>query len=194
LAGIVSFPKIFNSVTLANWHNNKKRMVNIMTVNADDYKKALQHWASGVTVVTTKSERFGVQGMTATSFTSVSLDPPQILVCINDAAETGEGIQDSRHFAVNILNSDQEYVSNQFAGGSSMEDRFSAVSWEEGSTGSPVLNESLASIECKVLQQVRAGTHWIIVAEVQNKICRVGDPLLYYKSGYKGLGGCPKTD
>ena len=158
-----------------------------MTVNADEFKKALQFWASGVTVVTTKSERLGILGMTATSFTSVSLDPPQILVCISDAAETGEGIQDSRYFAVNILTSDQELVSNQFAGGCSMEERFAGISWEEGNTGAPVLNDSLASIECKVIQQVRAGTHWIIVGEMQNKICRSGYPLLYYQSGYREL-------
>lgn len=160
-----------------------------MTVSADDFKTALQLWASGVTVVTTKSERLGVLGMTATSFTSVSLDPPQILVCIADTAETGEGIQDSRIFAVNILSSEQESVSNQFAGGVSMEDRFSAVAWAQGDLGSPIIKESLVSIECKVIQQVRAGTHWIIIGEVQNKICRPGDPLLYFKSGYRGLNG-----
>ena len=158
-----------------------------MTVNADEFKKALQLWASGVTVVTTKSERLGILGMTATSFTSVSLDPPLILVCISAAAETGEGIQDSQYFAVNILTADQELVSNQFAGGCSMENRFAEISWEEGNTGVPVLNDSLASIECKVIQQVRAGTHWILVGEVQHKICRPGFPLLYFKSGYREL-------
>lgn len=158
-----------------------------MTVNADEFKTALQLWASGVTVVTTKSEHLGILGMTATSFSSVSLDPPQILVCIADTAETGEGIQESRYFAVNILSSVQESVSNQFAGGASMEDRFSAVSWKKGVSGSPVLNDSLVSIECKVMQQVRAGTHWIIIGEVQNKICRSGDPLLYFKSGYRKI-------
>jgi len=62
-----------------------------MTVSVDDFKKALQLWASGVAVVTTSSEKFGVQGMTVTAFTSVSVDPPQILVCINDSADTGVG-------------------------------------------------------------------------------------------------------
>jgi len=68
-----------------------------MTVSVDDFKKALQLWASGVTVVTTRSEKFGVQGMTVTAFTSVSVEPPQILVCINDSADTGVGIHENRY-------------------------------------------------------------------------------------------------
>ena len=159
-----------------------------MTVDVENFKKGLQLWASGVTVVTTKTDRYGAQGMTATSFASVSIDPPQILVCINDSAVPMEGIRESQFFAVNILTSDQEEISNQFAGGSTQEQRFENVSWTEGGTGSPILDGSLSSIDCKVVQQVRAGTHWIIVGEVQDVICRAGEPLLYYRSGYQKLG------
>lgn len=159
-----------------------------MTVDVENFKKGLQHWASGVTVVTTKTDRYGAQGMTATSFASVSVDPPQILVCINDSAVPMQGIGEGQYFAVNILNSDQEEVSNQFAGGCSQEQRFENVPWSEGKTGSPILDESLSSIDCKVVKQVRAGTHWIIIGEVQEVICRPGEPLLYYRSGYRKLG------
>lgn len=158
-----------------------------MTVEVNDFKQALQHWASGITVITTDSERFGMKGMTATSFSSVSLEPPQILVCINEKADTGEGIQDSQYFAVNILNAEHEDISNQFAGGASQEERFANVSWEKGVCGMPILKDSLATLECKLVQQVKAGTHWIMIGEVQSISCRSGEPLLYYRSGYRTL-------
>jgi flavin reductase (DIM6/NTAB) family NADH-FMN oxidoreductase RutF len=158
-----------------------------MTVEASEFKNALQLWASGVTVVTTQSDSFGLQGMTATSFSSVSLDPPQVLVCINERADTGEGIEESQHFAVNILTAGQEQVSNEFAGKASQEDRFRNVSWSQGKEGMPLLDDSLASLECRVLQKVKAGTHWIIVGEVNNVVCREGDPLLYYSTAYRKL-------
>ena len=158
-----------------------------MTVSADDFKNALQLWASGVTVVTTQSEKFGVQGMTVTAFSSVSVNPPQVLVCINDAADTGEGIAESQCFAVNVLTTEQESTSNQFAGGSSQAQRFADANWSAGVTGAPLLNNSLMSLDCKVVEQVHAGTHWSIIGEVQACECRSGEPLLYYRGAYRQL-------
>ena len=159
-----------------------------MTVSVDDFKKALQLWASGVTVVTTSSEKFGVQGMTVTAFTSVSVNPPQVLVCINDSADTGVGIEESQSFAVNILNADQQDISNQFAGGTSQQQRFENTDWKAGITGAPILNNTLMSLDCKVVEKVLAGTHWIIIGEVQDCVCRSGEPLLYYRGAYRQLG------
>ena len=159
-----------------------------MTVSVDDFKKALQLWASGVTVVTTNSEKFGVQGMTVTAFTSVSVNPPQVLVCINDSAESGAGIEESQSFAVNILNADQQDLSNQFAGGTSQQQRFENTDWKAGITGAPILNNTLMSLDCKVVEKVLAGTHWIIIGEVQDCVCRSGEPLLYYRGAYRQLG------
>ncbi|MGZ8136598.1 MAG: flavin reductase family protein [Methylococcaceae bacterium] len=158
-----------------------------MTVSVEDFKKALQMWASGITVVTTISEKFGTQGMTVTAFSSVSINPPQILVCINESADTGEGIQESQCFAVNILNADQQNISNQFAGGSSQQQRFENTSWTKGVTGSPLLSDSIMSLDCKVIDKIRAGTHWIIIGEVKDAICRPGEPLLYYRGAYRQL-------
>ena len=160
-----------------------------MTVSADDFKKALQLWASGVTVVTTSSEKFGVQGMTVSAFSSVSVNPPLVLVCINDAADTGEGIKESQCFAVNVLTSDQQDISNQFAGGSNQQLRFENTDWKAGVTGAPILNESLMSLDCKVVEKVLAGTHWIIIGEVQECVCRSGEPLLYFCGAYRQLAG-----
>jgi flavin reductase (DIM6/NTAB) family NADH-FMN oxidoreductase RutF len=122
-----------------------------------------------------------------TAFSSVSVEPPQILVCLNDSAETGEGIQESQSFAVNILNADQQDISNHFAGGSSQEQRFENTTWEPGTTGAPILSDSLMSLECKVVERVRAGTHWIVIGEVQASTLRSGEPLLYYRGSYRQL-------
>ena len=158
-----------------------------MTVDASEFKNALKLWASGVTVVTAQSEAQGLKGMTATSFSSVSLDPPQILVCLNQNTDTGAAVLEQKQFAVNILNSEQQNVSNQFAGGSSQEERFANVAWEAGDNGAPLLTEALACLECRVVEQVLAGTHWIVIGEVQKVVCRTGEPLLYYSSAYRQL-------
>ncbi len=158
-----------------------------MAVSEQDFKNTLRLWASGVTVVTAKSEQDGVKGMTATSFSSVSLEPPQILVCIHEKADTGKVILEQNKFAVNILNSEQQDVSNQFAGANSQEERFANVDWEEGKTGSPVLKDSLASLECTLVQQVKAGTHWIVIGQVESVTQNQGTPLLYFDSAYRNL-------
>lgn len=162
-----------------------------MTVDVDEFKQAMQLWASGVTVVTTHSEKFGLQGMTVTAFSSVSINPPQILVCINESAETGDGIQESQRFVVNVLSSAQQDVSNQFAGGSSQVQRFENTPWTAGITSAPILNDSIMSLECKVIEKVHAGTHWIIIGEVQDCVCRSGEPLLYYRGTYQQLKVTP---
>lgn len=158
-----------------------------MSVDASQFKNALKLWASGVTVVTAQSGAQGIKGMTATSFSSVSVDPPQILVCLNQNTDTGAAVLEQNQFAVNILGSDQQHVSNQFAGGSSQEERFAGVAWEAGDNGAPLLSESLASLECKVVNKVLAGTHWIVIGEVTKVVCRSGDPLLYYSGAYRQL-------
>jgi flavin reductase (DIM6/NTAB) family NADH-FMN oxidoreductase RutF len=158
-----------------------------MTVGPEEFKKALQLWASGVAVVTSQSEKFGVRGMTVTAFSSVSAEPPQILVCLNQSADTGEGIDESKRFAVNILNARQQDVSNQFSGGSSQEERFASTRWSVGVTDVPILDESIMSLECKVIEKVRAGSHWIIIGEIEEITCRPGEPLLYFRSHYRQL-------
>lgn len=158
-----------------------------MPISSEEFKKALQLWASSVTVVTSQSEKFGVRGMTVTAFASVSAEPPQILVCLNQSADTGEGIDENQHFAVNILSDQQQDVSNNFSGGSSQEERFKNIVWHPGITGAPVMTESIMSLECKVVEKVRAGTHWVIIGEVQEATCRLGEPLLYFRGNYRQL-------
>ena len=158
-----------------------------MSVNDQEFKNALKLWASGVTVVTAQTDSLGLKGMTATSFSSVSMDPPQVLVCINQSADTGDAILEGKTFAINILKAEQQEVSNQFAGGASQEERFANINWHKGETGSPVIDDALATIECTVVDQVLAGSHWVVIGEVQAVSCRTGEPLMYYNSGYREL-------
>lgn len=158
-----------------------------MAVTPATFKQALQHWASGVAVVTSKSEQFGLRGMTVTAFSSVSADPPLILVCLNQSADTGENIDQNQRFAVNILNDKQQDTSNNFSGGSSQEERFALSSWHPGKTGVPILDGSIMSLECKVIEKVNAGSHWVVIAEVEAVDCRGGEPLLYFRSAYRNL-------
>jgi len=157
-----------------------------MAIDNQEFKNALKLWASGIAVVTTQSEE-GELGMTVTSFASVSMDPPQILVCLNETTETGAVILENKKFAVNALTAEQEQVSNQFAGGASMEERFKSVAWHKGELGVPVFDAALSHMECTVVQQFKAGTHWIVVGEIQYSQCNVGEPLLYYNSAYQRI-------
>ncbi|MFZ2727220.1 MAG: flavin reductase family protein [Methylococcaceae bacterium] len=158
-----------------------------MSITDSEFKQALSLWASGVSVVTTQSASGGLQGMTVTAFSSVSMQPPQVLVCLNTAADTVSGIEDSGVFAVNILNRSQEATSNQFAGGSSQAQRFADNDWQAADNGAPLLTESLVSLACRVVEKVRAGSHWIVIGEIEQSICREGAPLLYYRGAYRAV-------
>ena len=158
-----------------------------MSIDANEFKNALKQWASGVTVVTAQSQEQEPKGMTATSFSSVSLDPPLILVCLNQSAETGALVLEQQAFAVNILSSDQIAISNQFAGGSSQTQRFADIEWQTGDNGSPIISEALVKLECSVVQQVAAGSHWVVIGEVQKAIIRSGEPVLYFDGAYRQL-------
>ncbi len=157
-----------------------------MAVSSQEFKNALKLWASGVTVITA-GEGDDIKGMTATSFSSVSLDPPQILVCVNKNADTGDVLIKSQQFVVNVLKVGQEQISNEFAGSATQQERFANVNWHTGQNGCPILEDALVSIECQLVEQLSAGSHWVIIGEVQKAECRSGDPLLYFNSGYYGL-------
>ena len=158
-----------------------------MSVTNDEFKNALKLWASGVTVVTAMGEDGLLKGMTATSFSSVSMDPPQILVCINQTADTGEAVFSSETFTVSVLTTEQETVSNQFAGGASQQERFDNVDWVEGEGGSAVIENALVSLECRLVDKVLAGSHWVVIGEVVKTHVGSGEPLLYFNSAYRAI-------
>jgi flavin reductase (DIM6/NTAB) family NADH-FMN oxidoreductase RutF len=156
-----------------------------MAVGKEEFRRALGHFASGVTVVTSRGQGGKPQGITVSAFTSVSLEPPLILVCIDKRASIHDQLVEGSHFAVSILAEDQELISRRFA--SKEEDRFDGVGFTEGVTGSPLLTGSVATIECRVAHTYPGGDHTIFVGEVEATGVTEGKPLLYFRSGYNEL-------
>jgi flavin reductase len=157
-----------------------------MAVDQEAFKEALRGWASGVTVVTSRSgDR--LHGMTVSAFCGVSADPPLVLVCANQSSTTHGIIEEGGVFAVNILAAHQQDVSNIFASSKYEDSRLQQVSWTEGETGAPLIDEGLASLECKVVSGHPEGSHTIYVGHVQAVHTTDAVPLLYYKGGYRSL-------
>jgi len=157
-----------------------------MTVSKDEFRRTLGHFVSGVTVVTGKGEDGILRGITVSAFSSVSLDPPLILICIDKKASLHDHLKEGGHFAVNILADDQEIISRRFA--SKEADRFEGLGYREGGTGSPLLNGALASMECSIVHVYSGGDHTIIVGEVLATEVIEGGPLAYFRGGYVRLG------
>lgn len=155
-------------------------------VSAAEFRQVCGQFATGITIVTTVAGDGSPQGMTANSFTSVSLEPPMVLVCVDlRAGRMLECFEQAGRFAVNILAEAQKELSNRFARQGL--DRFEGVSFEQGTSGMPLLPGSLATMECIIRQSVDAGDHRILLGEVTGAAIQAGVPLLYYGSGYRLL-------
>ena len=155
-----------------------------MAIDEFRFRQALGHFASGVTVVTTEYE--GVPyGMTVSSFASVSLKPPLILICIDKLVNTHAAIAGAGRFAVNILEKKQEHLSRRFA--THEDNKFVGVAWHTGQLGLPVLEGVLTVIECQVADTLPGGDHTIFIGEVMDAGINQGSPLLYYRRGYHEL-------
>lgn len=145
------------------------------------FREAMSRFASGVTVVTANrgDERFGI---TASSFTGVSMAPPLVLVCIARTLHTHAAIEQSRAFAVNILGVHQLEVGQRFAGLTPEDgDRFANLAWSTGLTGAPLLDGSIATLDCRLHASHDGGDHTIFVGSVVAVLMsRDESPLLYH--------------
>jgi len=155
-------------------------------IDKQQFRRICGKFASGITVATVLDSAGAPQGMTANSFTSVSLSPPLVLVCVDHRARILEHFRIGQHFGVNILGASQQHFSDKFAG--SGYDRFEGVAWHAGQTGVPLLPDVLATIECARVKVVTAGDHDIVIGEVLHANCQDGDPLVFYGSQYRCLG------
>ena len=156
-------------------------------VDPQRLRRACAKFATGITILTA-CDRAGVaHGMTANSFTSVSLDPPLVLVCVDYRARIINHLRETNPIGINVLGEHQRDLSARFAGPG--EDRFLGVTWEAGATGAPLLTHALASIEAVITQLVKGGDHAIIIAEVKRVRWSEGRPLLYFDSDYWKLEG-----
>jgi flavin reductase (DIM6/NTAB) family NADH-FMN oxidoreductase RutF len=156
------------------------------TMEEAEFRRVLGHLASGVTVVTSAVPEGPAHGLTATAVTSLSLDPPLVLVCVDRAADTRGAIQSSGAFAINVLGEDDEGLARRFAT-YPVEEKFEGVAYREESTGSPILGRALAWIDCRLRHVYEGGDHEIFVGEVVACDAREGSPLLYFRGGYGRL-------
>jgi len=165
-----------------------------MTIDPQLFRETMAHWASGVTVVTTQVDGQRT-GITVSSFASLSLHPPQILVCVNKKLHTHEAIQTSRNFAVNILGIEHQEWGMRFAGMfPDLTDRFQGIESHTAVTGSPILSNALSWLDCEVRQAFDGGDHTIFVGEVVATAARTeGAPILYYKRHWRQLAEQPLT-
>jgi len=151
-------------------------------IDPRDLRRAFGAFATGVTVVTTRDQAGQPLGFTANSFTSVSLEPPLLLVCLAKTAGSYPVFADCGHFAVNILAADQHETSAVFA--TRGEDKFSAVNWEEKTTGSPVIEEVVAWFDCNTHDTIDAGDHLIMIGQVVAYNHGTSTPLGYCRGAY----------
>ena len=156
-----------------------------MPITNDEFRSALSRFASGVTVVTTRDAAGRLHGITVSAFSSVSLDPPLILICIERSAGSHHVFQESGVFVVNILSSEQQELSDRFA--SQLPERFDGVEMTLNIDGIPVLANCLANLECRVKLTADGGDHSIFVGEVETASVYEGDPLIYFRSDYRTI-------
>ena len=150
-------------------------------------RRVLGCFVTGVTVVTARDGGGGPHGFTANSFTSVSLDPPLVLVCVGREVEGLEVYRGCEGFAVNMLADSQRTISEAFA--ADLPDRFAGVRWREGRYGSPILDGCIACLECASWQRIEAGDHLILIGRVLAFARSPGRPLAFCHGRYVSLSG-----
>jgi flavin reductase (DIM6/NTAB) family NADH-FMN oxidoreductase RutF len=168
-----------------------------MPIDAALYKDVMARWSSGVTVVTTIYEgRF--KGTTASSFTSVSLDPPLVLICLAQKLYTHQLVHEAGIFAVNILGSHQAEWGKLFAGMyPEIEDRFAGIDVSTAATGCPLLPDTLGWLDCRVAHRYPGGDHTIFVGEVLAGGVppgRMDSPLLYHNRAWGHFAGLDEAE
>lgn len=155
-------------------------------LDAPALRRAFGAFPTGVTVVTTRADDGTPAGFTANSFSSVSLDPPLLLVCPARTLSTFPVFQTCRAFAVNVLSEGQEEISNIFAGFKG--DRFARISWHEDESGCPLIENTAARFSCRVHQRVDAGDHLVLIGRIDRFSHADTRGLGYAAGGYFSLG------
>jgi flavin reductase (DIM6/NTAB) family NADH-FMN oxidoreductase RutF len=159
-----------------------------MTIASDDLRRVMRQWATGVTLVTTSVDQV-MHGMTVSSFCSISLSPPLILVSLSNDARTRELISQSQRFAVSILAQGQQDLADRFAGRvPDAANRFQDVDHRITGLGNPIPEGCIAFLDCLVTETYEAGNHSILIGQVQDlEIVQSASPLVYYDRDYREL-------
>lgn len=158
------------------------------TISPADFRTAMGRFPGVVTIVTTCSEheRYGI---TATAVSSVSAEPPSLLVCLNKATGTCAMVQKTGLFTVNLLGEPDDDLAMRFAGahGVNGPEKFAQGQWVDDERGLPVLEDALVSLSCTVSEVLEAGSHMVFIGTIDAVRFGEGQPLLYEQSGFRGL-------
>jgi flavin reductase (DIM6/NTAB) family NADH-FMN oxidoreductase RutF len=152
-------------------------------VTSEQFRCACGLFATGVTIASVLDAQETPHGLTVSSFTSVSLEPPLILICLGHAVTSIELFRESPYFGISVLRSDQRDISERFA--RKGHDRFDGLQWERGATAVPLLTGVLAAIECSVERRITAGDHDIFIGRMVRARVSKGEPLIYFASRYR---------
>lgn len=159
-------------------------------VDSVEFRRALGAFATGITIITVDNEG-EIHGMTANSFSSVSLNPPLVLVCVDERARSHQLLHARQRFGINVLASGQRSISDYFARSTETHQHPEEAGARFDRTGhnTPVLHGALAYLECRLHQALKAGDHTVFIGEVEELVVREGDPLLYFRGKYRELAG-----
>ena len=152
-------------------------------VTSAEFRRACGRFATGVTIASVLDAQGTPHGLTVSSFTSVSLDPPLILICLGRRVSAIDAFRASAHFGINVLAEGQRDLVERFS--RKGQDRFDGLNWRRGKTGVPILAGVLAAIECAVRQRFTAGDHDIFVGEMVAARVAAGAPLIHFASAYQ---------
>lgn len=156
-----------------------------MSIDAAAFRNLLGRFATGVTVVTASDGKGPPQGMTVSAFSSLSLNPPLVLMCIDRTATMFGLLTTCERFTVNILSENQEEIARRFAATETT--KFDGIGYSLVD-GDAVLEDVLAHAQCTRVNTVEAGDHAIVIGEVRSASVSEGTPLLYFRGGYSSLG------
>lgn len=147
------------------------------------FRKVMGHFATGVTIVTSRTASGEPRGLTASAVSSVSLRPLLLLVCLSRGSSTRNAVLRSGVFAVNVLEVADRALAKRFARGV-REERFDGLEYEQAATGSPLLADALAWLDCRVYDSHELGDHTVVIGEVSGCDARTGDPLVYFRGRF----------
>ncbi len=169
-----------------------------MPLNPAEFRKAMGCFATGVTIITLDLEGYGhggarpeIHGMTANAFASVSLDPLLVLVCVDHTTRTHAHLHAKKRFGINVLGEDQRAISEYYARPDRSHEHAeteAGAHFERTRHGTPMLDGSLAYLECRLHSAQDAGDHTIFIAEVEDVVVREGEPLLFFRGKYRKVG------
>ena len=161
-----------------------------MGVSQTEFRQALGHFATGVTVITVARGAGQVHGMTANAFTSVSLDPPLVLVCVARSSRTHPLLLAQRRFGITVLREEQQAVARYFADVSQDHEAPAhlGIRYRQTERGTVLLEPCLAQLECLLRTSQDAGDHTLFLAEVESVAVHEARPLLFYRGQYRQLG------